>query len=146
VFHFTDPKVTCTLYTHLGWSVLYSISSASYTFLRRYGVWLTQLQLLYISCKSELNMTSFCLPAYISRRKHESQWNLTLLNKIFTFFTVDSANKKFTFSGMHCVVSQESLLFGGKNKKQTPWPLVRKRTIPTDDRHLSAKFSANFCG
>jgi hypothetical protein len=32
------------------------------------------------------------------------------------------------------------------NKKQTPLSLVRKRTIPTDDRHLLAKFSANFCG
>jgi hypothetical protein len=31
-------------------------------------------------------------------------------------------------------------------QKQTPWPLARKRTIPTDDRRLSAKFSANFCG
>jgi hypothetical protein len=30
--------------------------------------------------------------------------------------------------------------------KQTPWPLVRKRAIPTDDRRLSAKFSVNFCG
>jgi hypothetical protein len=28
----------------------------------------------------------------------------------------------------------------------TPWPSVRERTIPTDDRHLSTKFSANFCG
>jgi hypothetical protein len=24
-----------------------------------------------------------------------------------------------------------------KNTKQTPWPLVSKRTIPTDDHHLS---------
>jgi hypothetical protein len=30
--------------------------------------------------------------------------------------------------------------------QQTPWLLVRKRTIPTDDRHLSTKFSANICG
>jgi hypothetical protein len=30
--------------------------------------------------------------------------------------------------------------------KQIPWPLVRERTIPTDDRHLSTKFSANICG
>jgi hypothetical protein len=29
-------------------------------------------------------------------------------------------------------------------KKQNPWPVVRKRTIPADDRHLSAKFTANF--
>jgi hypothetical protein len=36
--------------------------------------------------------------------------------------------------------------FAKTNNKQTPWPLVRKRTIPTDDRRLSAKFSANFCG
>jgi hypothetical protein len=28
----------------------------------------------------------------------------------------------------------------------TTWPLVRERTIPTDDRHLLTKFSANFCG
>jgi hypothetical protein len=32
-----------------------------------------------------------------------------------------------------------------ETNKQTPWPLVRKRTIPTDDRHMLAKFSANFC-
>jgi hypothetical protein len=31
-------------------------------------------------------------------------------------------------------------------KKQTPWPLVRKRTIPTEGRHLKVKFSANVCG
>jgi hypothetical protein len=31
-------------------------------------------------------------------------------------------------------------------QKQTPWPLVRERTIPTDDRRLSTKFSATFCG
>jgi hypothetical protein len=30
--------------------------------------------------------------------------------------------------------------------KQIPWPLVRKRTIPTERRHLSTKFSVNFCG
>jgi hypothetical protein len=30
-------------------------------------------------------------------------------------------------------------------QKQTPWPLVRKRTIPSD-RHLSMEFSVNFCG
>jgi serine/threonine protein kinase len=29
-------------------------------------------------------------------------------------------------------------------QKQTPWPLVRERTIPTDDRHLSTKFSVNY--
>jgi hypothetical protein len=33
-----------------------------------------------------------------------------------------------------------------QNKKRTPWSLVRERTIPTDDRHLLVKFSANFCG
>jgi hypothetical protein len=33
-----------------------------------------------------------------------------------------------------------------QTNKQTPWPLVRERTIPTDDRHLSTKFSANFRG
>jgi hypothetical protein len=33
-----------------------------------------------------------------------------------------------------------------KQENKTLWPLVRKRTIPTDDRHLSPKFSANFCG
>jgi hypothetical protein len=34
------------------------------------------------------------------------------------------------------------------DKKQTPWPLVRMRTIPTPliDLHLFAKFSANFYG
>jgi hypothetical protein len=31
-----------------------------------------------------------------------------------------------------------------QTNKQTPWPLVRKRTIPTDDHHLMAKFSATF--
>jgi hypothetical protein len=25
--------------------------------------------------------------------------------------------------------------------KETPWPLVRKRTIPNGDRHLSTKFN-----
>jgi hypothetical protein len=30
------------------------------------------------------------------------------------------------------------------HNKQTPLPLVRKRTVPTDDCHLT-KFSANFC-
>jgi hypothetical protein len=30
--------------------------------------------------------------------------------------------------------------------KQTPCPLVRERTIPTGDRHLSTKFSVNFYG
>jgi hypothetical protein len=29
---------------------------------------------------------------------------------------------------------------------QTPWPLVRKRTIPTERPLLLTKFSANFCG
>jgi hypothetical protein len=33
-----------------------------------------------------------------------------------------------------------------QTNKRTPWPLVRKRTIPTYDRHLSIKFSANFGG
>jgi hypothetical protein len=31
------------------------------------------------------------------------------------------------------------------DKKQTPWPLVRKRTIPTERPHLSTKFNFNFC-
>jgi hypothetical protein len=30
--------------------------------------------------------------------------------------------------------------------KKTPWPLVRERTILTEDRHMSTKFSANLCG
>jgi hypothetical protein len=33
-----------------------------------------------------------------------------------------------------------------KKKNRTPWPLVHKRAIPTENRHLLAKFSANFCG
>jgi hypothetical protein len=28
--------------------------------------------------------------------------------------------------------------------KQTPWPLVRKRSIPTSDRHLSTKLLPTF--
>jgi hypothetical protein len=30
--------------------------------------------------------------------------------------------------------------------KQTPWPLISKRTMRTIDRHFSANFSANFWG
>jgi hypothetical protein len=33
-----------------------------------------------------------------------------------------------------------------QTNNQTPWPLVRHGTIPTDDRHLLPKFSANYCG
>jgi hypothetical protein len=33
-----------------------------------------------------------------------------------------------------------------KNKKQTPWPVVRKRTIPTERSPLAGEVSANFCG
>jgi hypothetical protein len=40
-----------------------------------------------------------------------------------------------------------SLLFLPKQKtKQTPWPLVRERTIPTDRPPLVDEFSVNFCG
>jgi hypothetical protein len=42
----------------------------------------------------------------------------------------------FTYGGR-----TEGILY---KQKKTPWPLVRKRNIPTDDRHLLAKFSANF--
>jgi hypothetical protein len=31
-------------------------------------------------------------------------------------------------------------------KKKTPWPLVRKRTIPTERPPLVGEVSANFCG
>jgi hypothetical protein len=37
-------------------------------------------------------------------------------------------------------------LLRNQHLNTNPWPLVRKRTVPTDDRHLLAKFSANFCG
>jgi hypothetical protein len=30
--------------------------------------------------------------------------------------------------------------------KKTPWPLVRKRTIPTERTPLVGEVSANFCG
>jgi hypothetical protein len=30
--------------------------------------------------------------------------------------------------------------------KKTPWPLVRKRTIPTERPPLVGEVSANFCG
>jgi hypothetical protein len=33
-----------------------------------------------------------------------------------------------------------------KNLKKTPWPLVRKRTIPTERPPLVGEVSANFCG
>jgi hypothetical protein len=34
------------------------------------------------------------------------------------------------------------LILSLNNKKQTPWPLVRERTIPTCDRRLSGEVSA----
>jgi hypothetical protein len=30
--------------------------------------------------------------------------------------------------------------------KKTPWPLVHKRTIPTEEPPLIGEVSANFCG
>jgi hypothetical protein len=33
-----------------------------------------------------------------------------------------------------------------KKQKQTPWPVVRKRTIPTERPLLVGEVSANFCG
>jgi hypothetical protein len=32
------------------------------------------------------------------------------------------------------------------SNKQTPWPLVHERTIPTERPPLVDEFSANFCG
>jgi hypothetical protein len=43
------------------------------------------------------------------------------------------------------VIKSNKVKTGCKNNKNIPWPLVRKQTIPSD-RHLLAKFSANFCG
>jgi hypothetical protein len=37
------------------------------------------------------------------------------------------------YGGLDLKESDKSISFGvPKKKKQTPWPLVRKRTIPTD--------------
>jgi hypothetical protein len=33
-----------------------------------------------------------------------------------------------------------------KNEKKNPWPLVRKRTIPTERPPHVGEVSANFCG
>jgi hypothetical protein len=45
---------------------------------------------------------------------------------------------------IECVMPRHSLC---KNKsKQTPWLLVRKRTIPTERPQLVDEVSANFCG
>jgi hypothetical protein len=37
-------------------------------------------------------------------------------------------------------------LLAYKTTKQTPWPLVRKRTIPTERPPLVGEVSVNFCG
>jgi hypothetical protein len=53
----------------------------------------------------------------------------------------------FQYVMEYCLKQQRIVvLFNKQKNKQTPWPLVRERTIPTDDRHLLTKFSANFCG
>jgi hypothetical protein len=44
----------------------------------------------------------------------------------------------------HAETSFHKIVLPNK-QKQTLWPLVRKRTIPSD-HHLSTKFSAKFCG
>jgi hypothetical protein len=56
-----------------------------------------------------------------------------------------SSNNGTTLSGHK--QNKDILHSHSKNKKtkQTPWPLVCKRPIPTDDRHLLVKVSANFC-
>jgi hypothetical protein len=46
----------------------------------------------------------------------------------------------------HLVRCLRSIKTNQQTNKQTPWLLVRKRTIPTDDSHFSMKFSANICG
>jgi hypothetical protein len=37
-------------------------------------------------------------------------------------------------------------LFSKNNKKKTPWPEVRKRTMPTERPQLVGEVSANFSG
>jgi hypothetical protein len=51
-------------------------------------------------------------------------------------------------SGIVGCVSTEytGFLCYAKQKKKLLGPIVRELTIPTERRHLSTKFSANFCG
>jgi hypothetical protein len=40
----------------------------------------------------------------------------------------------------------ETEKYMGSEQNMYPWPLVRERTIPTDNRHLSAKLFVHFWG
>jgi hypothetical protein len=44
-----------------------------------------------------------------------------------------------------CVPCRQCHTADKQQNKQTPWSLVRKRTIPTERQPLVTKFSANFC-
>jgi hypothetical protein len=44
------------------------------------------------------------------------------------------------------VTDYEDLYYYRLKLNQTPWPLVRKRTIPTERPPLLGEVSANFCG
>jgi hypothetical protein len=44
-----------------------------------------------------------------------------------------------------CFHSRSQLLRGMSANKKIPWPLVRKRTIPTERSPLAGEVSANFC-
>jgi hypothetical protein len=52
---------------------------------------------------------------------------------------------------MQCTLSRDDIpgtlpQYGSGYTKQTPWPVVRKRTIPTEQPPLVGEVSAKFCG
>jgi hypothetical protein len=55
--------------------------------------------------------------------------------------TLDNPLGHYRSSNSNCKVGEHE-----QTNKQTPLPLVRERTIQTERRHLSTKFSTIFCG
>jgi hypothetical protein len=101
-----------------------------------------QRRLVNTSHRPLLSCYTYHLPAGLQRGGGEIQTAVTQFH-IGTSYTVVLYEKVGTAEKRY---STECFMTALLTNKQTPWPLVHKRTIPTEDRQLSAKFSANFCG
>jgi hypothetical protein len=61
------------------------------------------------------------------------------LNTAFPVFLYDSISVRVRYNA-------NAVTMHGAYLRKTPWPLVRKRTIPTEGPPLVGEVGANFCG
>jgi hypothetical protein len=92
---------------------------------------------LYLVILATERPTLFCTFCFLTRSQRRF-WQFILLRlecTVATSHTVQSVSRL-----AHVLLSDICVI-----EKQSPWPLVRERTLPTVDRPLSTKFNANFC-